>query len=61
MVSGLIPTGKRMHLMRISSNSARKGFGGEGLVAMVSDWTRISDNDVASFGKHTCRFETAEG
>jgi len=26
-----------------------------------SDWTRIGDNDVASFGKHTFRFEAAEG
>ena len=27
----------------------------------MSDWTRIGDNDVASFGKHTFRFEAAEG
>ena len=27
----------------------------------MSDWTRIGDNDVASFGKHTFRFEATEG
>jgi len=27
----------------------------------MSDWTRIGDNDVASFGRHTFRFEAAEG
>ena len=32
----------------------------KGLIAM-SDWTRIGDNDVAGFGKHTFRFEAAEG
>jgi hypothetical protein len=28
---------------------------------MMSGWTRIGDNDVASFGKQTFRFEAAEG
>jgi hypothetical protein len=27
----------------------------------MSGWTRIGDDDVASFGKHIFRFEAAEG